>query len=116
ARRVRRAPGAQLPRRARARHGRRARQPAFRRDADPRADLAMTGDRPNVERGSAPTPNPTDRPNVERGSALTPNPTDRPNVERGSAPTPNPTDYTKPLPEISAESKPFWDACARHEL
>jgi len=60
----------------------------------------MTGDRPNVERGSAPTPNPTDRPNVERGSA----------------PTPNPTDYTKPLPEISAESKPFWDACARHEL
>ena len=41
---------------------------------------------------------------------------DRPNVERGSAPTPNPTDYTKPLPEISAESKPFWDACARHEL
>src|SRR5438046_3775251 len=60
----------------------------------------MTGDRPNVERGSAPTPSPTDRPNVERGSA----------------PTPNPTDYTKPLPEISAESKPFWDACARHEL
>jgi len=60
----------------------------------------MTGDRPNVERGSAPTPNPADRPNVERGSA----------------PTPNPTDYTKPLPEISAESKPFWDACARHEL
>src|SRR5438876_438099 len=25
-------------------------------------------------------------------------------------------DYAKPLPEITAESKPFWDACARHEL
>src|SRR5205823_3627983 len=80
--------------------GRRARQPAFGRDADPRKELAMTGDRPNVERGSAPTPNPTDRPNVERGSAR----------------TPNATDYTKPLPEISAEAKPFWDAGARHEL
>ena len=26
------------------------------------------------------------------------------------------TEYTKPLPEITTESKPFWDACARHEL
>jgi uncharacterized OB-fold protein len=25
-------------------------------------------------------------------------------------------EYTKPLPEITAESKPFWDACARHEF
>jgi hypothetical protein len=25
-------------------------------------------------------------------------------------------EYTKPLPEITAESKPFWDACARHQL
>jgi uncharacterized protein len=43
---------------------------------------------------------------------------DRPTVERGSAPTANPkmAEYTKPLPEITAESKPFWDACARHQL
>ena len=25
-------------------------------------------------------------------------------------------EYAKPLPDITAESKPFWDACARHEL
>jgi hypothetical protein len=25
-------------------------------------------------------------------------------------------EYAKPLPEITSESKPFWDACARHEL
>ena len=25
-------------------------------------------------------------------------------------------EYAKPLPEITAESKPFWDACARHEF
>jgi len=25
-------------------------------------------------------------------------------------------EYAKPLPEITAESKPFWDACARHQL
>lgn len=44
--------------------------------------------------------------------------TDRPTVERGSAPTANQmtAEYAKPLPEITAESKPFWDACARHEL
>jgi uncharacterized OB-fold protein len=42
---------------------------------------------------------------------------DRPTVERGGAPTANQkTEYSKPLPEITAESKPFWDACARHEL
>jgi hypothetical protein len=41
---------------------------------------------------------------------------DRPNVERGNAPTAKPKDYAKPLPEITAESKPFWDACARHEF
>jgi len=41
---------------------------------------------------------------------------DRPNVERGSAPAANPTGYAKPLPEITNESKPFWDACARHEF
>ena len=43
---------------------------------------------------------------------------DRPTVERGSAPTANPkmAEYAKPLPEITAESKPFWDACARHQL
>jgi len=27
-----------------------------------------------------------------------------------------PAAYAKPLPEITAESKPFWDGCARHEL
>jgi uncharacterized protein len=42
---------------------------------------------------------------------------DRPTVERGGAPTANQKmEYSKPLPEITAESKPFWDACARHEL
>ncbi len=25
-------------------------------------------------------------------------------------------EYSKPLPEITAESKPFWDACARHQF
>src|SRR5262249_52477283 len=25
-------------------------------------------------------------------------------------------EYAKPLPEITAESKPVWDACARHQL
>jgi uncharacterized OB-fold protein len=24
--------------------------------------------------------------------------------------------YAKPLPDITAESKPFWDGCVRHEL
>jgi len=24
--------------------------------------------------------------------------------------------YAKPLPEITAESRPFWDGCRRHEL
>lgn len=26
------------------------------------------------------------------------------------------TDYTKPLPQITAESRPFWEGCRRHEL
>jgi len=26
------------------------------------------------------------------------------------------SDYKKPLPESSVESKPFWEACKRHEL
>jgi hypothetical protein len=25
-------------------------------------------------------------------------------------------DYAKPLPEVTAESRPFWDACKRHQL
>jgi uncharacterized OB-fold protein len=25
-------------------------------------------------------------------------------------------DYKKPLPEITAESRPFWDGCRRHEF
>ena len=25
-------------------------------------------------------------------------------------------EYKKPLPEITAESKPFWEGCRRHEL
>jgi uncharacterized OB-fold protein len=25
-------------------------------------------------------------------------------------------DYVKPLPEITAESRPFWEGCRRHEL
>lgn len=25
-------------------------------------------------------------------------------------------DYKKPLPEITAESRPFWEGCRRHEL
>ncbi len=26
------------------------------------------------------------------------------------------TDYGKPLPEITTDNQPFWDACKRHEL
>jgi uncharacterized OB-fold protein len=25
-------------------------------------------------------------------------------------------EYTKPLPEITAESRPFWDGCKRHQF
>jgi len=25
-------------------------------------------------------------------------------------------EYSKPLPEVTVDSKPFWDACKRHEL
>ncbi len=25
-------------------------------------------------------------------------------------------EYTKPLPEITAESRPFWEGCKRHQL